>query len=94
MSYLLNVKAVLDESIHNCEYKIDFIKSNSGYGNNTYMKVSNTITNITVWYLDIRYDRSYKSDRQLEYICKWACNNWSGDNDSYKLKEIAIIEIN
>ena len=34
---------------------------------------------------DIRYDTEYRSDKQIDYLYKWANGYWSGENGAYEV---------
>lgn len=43
--------------------------------------------------IDLRYNRHFTPTYFLAYATKWACENWSGKNGSYRLIGIDLKEI-
>lgn len=74
-------------------YDVEFFYDPNQYGNGTHMSCENHKAGYTDYCYDIRYDRDYKKDRQVQYIVGWVLNTWSGNNGSYRATEISVKEI-
>ena len=70
---------------------VTFFKSDSGYGNDTYMNVASTSGREFRQSYDIRYEKDYDKRTPEIYIAKWAYNYWSGEHGSWDIKELKIV---
>jgi hypothetical protein len=90
--FLLDVSLISPDLTERNELKLKvvFAKSNSGYGNDTYMRVNGRDGNSFEQLYDIRYDKNFSSKRPEVYIANWAYNYWSGENGAWSITGISI----
>lgn len=90
--FLLDVSTMSPDLTIRKELKlqVNLIRSNSGYGNNTYMLVKSRYGGEFEQYLDIRYDTTFNKDKPEIYIINWVYNYWSGDNGSWNVVACSI----
>lgn len=74
-------------------YDVEFLEHPNPYGNGMIMVCENHKAGYTDYNYDIRYDMDYDKDNEMSYIISWVNHMWSGNNGSYKAKEITIKEI-
>lgn len=87
------VNADRTDSVH-LAYDVKFSYDPNQYGNGTYMScLSHNRKESGDRYYDIRYERSYSKDRQMQFILDWVLNTWSGERGSYRATEVSIKEI-
>lgn len=61
------------------------------YGNGYYLRIENKGYN--TFDFDLRYDRSFNSNKPEEWLKSWANNYWSGKNGAWKIKRLLIEKI-
>lgn len=66
-----------------------FLKSNSGYGNDTYLSIESSDGKGLDWCYDLRYD-DFDIKQPETFLAKWAYNYWTGENGSYDIKSLKI----
>lgn len=64
---------------------VKLAKSNSGYGNDTYMLVKSRDSGSFEQYYDIRYDKEFNKNKPEVFIINWVYNFWSGENGSWNI---------
>ena len=67
---------------------LDFVFTcdSSDYGNGYYCGVFLKENVTFLWYyLDLRYNTDFDSNKKELFILEWCLKNWSGENGSYKL---------
>ena len=70
--------------------KVTLSKSNSGYGNDTYMLVKSRDDGHFEQYYDIRYDKEFDKRKPEIFILNWVYNYWSGENGSWNVSGCSI----
>lgn len=93
MKYELNFVCEKDGDREAIVYDIEFFYNPDQYGNGTYMSCDNHKKGYANYYFDIRYDRDYTPDTQVQFIVDWVLNTWNGKNGSYRTTEISVKEI-
>lgn len=90
MKYRLSFICVSPDGKHHEEsnYDVSFSYNENQYGNGTSMYCKNLRPGYANYSFDIRYDRDYSNDRQIQYITDWALNTWNGENGSWKISNI------
>ena len=90
MKYELHFVCEKDDDIISQTYDVEFFYNEKQYGNGTYMSCENHMKGYNDYYFDIRYDRDYCEDRQVQYIVDWVLNTWNGENGSYRTTAISV----
>ena len=69
-----------------------FIYDADDYGNGYYVSISNNkgFEN----YVDIRYDKTFRSKFPEKWLFEWAYSYWSGTNGAWKIRTIEITDCN
>ena len=67
------------------------LRSNSGYGNDLYMSVKNTVTEEYMALIDLRYADIHNKTYE-ELVIGWMYGNWSGENGSWRIHSLKITE--
>lgn len=93
MKYLLDFICENDGDIVSQSYDVEFFYDENQYGNGTFMSCDNHKEGYADYYFDIRYDRDYHKDEQMQYILNWALNTWNGKDGSYRITDISVKEI-
>ena len=98
MKYNITVKITDGRNSRTLYLLAEFGKSNSGYGNDTYLAITGrtyrgTKTTFDNVY-DIRYDHSFSKKQPELYLAKWVYSYWSGENGSWKVKKLSIESLN
>lgn len=90
--FLLDVSLISPDFTERKELKLKVVlsKSNSGYGNDTYMLVKSRNDNSFEQFFDIRYDREFNRDKPEIFIINWVYNYWSGENGSWNVSGCSI----
>ena len=90
MKYEMNVVIYNPETKAEKEYKLScaFIYDETDYGNKHYLSIWDNESFDK--YIDIRYDKDFKTDNKIEYLSKWASNYWTGKNGAYAIKSLEI----
>ena len=72
-------------------YNVWFSYDPDQYGNGTMMicKKKDSRTE----YYDIRYNRDYHKNEQMQFILNWVLNTWSGERGSWRATEVSIKEV-
>lgn len=65
------------------EKEVSFHRDEEQYGNGTFMWFGDD-------YYDLRYNREYTSDTQVQFIHDFCVNRWDGTRGSWLLKELTI----
>lgn len=74
-------------------YVVSFAYDPDQYGNGTFMRCENKNPMYCDFDFDIRYDRDYSEDRQMQFILDWVLNYWSGKKGSYRAFDVRIKEV-
>lgn len=76
-------------------FECKFVKDKEGYGNKYYLSIE-CLDHPEEYFpnLDLRYDRSFNSDRKEIYLATWAYEYWSGEKGAWKIKELTIKDMN
>jgi len=61
------------------------------YGNGYYVSIKGK--EFYENYIDLRYNQEFEPTEKMTWLTHWACNYWSGKNGVYKLKYIAITDL-
>lgn len=93
MKYELNFVCEKDGDVVTEGYDVEFFYNPNQYGNGTYMSCENHDNRYSSHYFDIRYDRDYTKDRQVQFIVDWVLNTWNGENGSYRTTAISVKEV-
>lgn len=95
MKYRLSFVCVSPDGKHHEEqnYDVTFERCGFDYGNGMGMFCKNLKAGYANYNFDIRYDKDYHPDRQIQFILNWALNNWSGDDGSWKITFIQCTEV-
>lgn len=90
--FLLDVSIMSPDFTERKEIKLQagLVKSDSGYGNDTYMIIKSRDGGNFEQYIDIRYDTTFNKDKPELYIINWVYNYWSGDNGSWNVVACSI----
>lgn len=90
--FLLDVSLISPDFTERKELKLRVIlgKSNSGYGNDTYMLVKSRNDNSFEQCFDIRYDKEFNRNKPEIFIINWVYNYWSGENGSWNVSGCSI----
>lgn len=90
--FLLDVSIMSPEMTQRKELKlqVNLVKSNSGYGNDTYMLIKSRDGGSFEQYIDIRYDKDFHKDKPEVYIVNWVYSYWTGDNGSWNVVGCSI----
>lgn len=90
--FLLDVSLISPDLTERKELKLRVIlgKSNSGYGNDTYMLVKSRNDNSFEQCFDIRYDKEINRNKPEIFIINWVYNYWSGENGSWNVSGCSI----
>lgn len=89
--YITIVNPENSKQTRKLELTATFGKSNSGYGNDTYLTVKSMYAGNFEQMIDIRYDKSFDAEAPEVYVANWVYNYWSGKNGSWDVKELKII---
>lgn len=85
-----NTEKGMTSDLH-LELLATFAKHPNQYGNGTMLSIQSSDNHFNNLY-DIRYDTEYHSDKQVEYLEKWAHDYWSGKDGAYIVKKLTITE--
>lgn len=90
--FLLDVSLISPDLTERKELKLKVIlgKSNSGYGNDTYMLVKNRDGEYFEQYYDIRYDKTFNKNKPELFILNWVYNYWTGEKGSWNISGCSI----
>lgn len=90
--FLLDVSLISPDLTERKELKLKVIlgKSNSGYGNDTYMLVKSRDGESFNQCYDIRYDKEFDRRKPEVFIINWVYNYWSGENGSWNVSGCSI----
>lgn len=90
--FLLDISIISPDLTKRKELKlqVNLIRSDSGYGNDTYMLVKSRDGGEFEQYLDIRYDASFHRDKPEPFIVNWVYSYWTGDNGSWNVVSCSI----
>lgn len=90
--FLLDVSLISPDLTERKELKLKVIlgKSNSGYGNDTYMLVKSRDGESFDQCYDIRYDKEFDRRKPEVFIINWVYNYWSGENGSWNISGCSI----
>ena len=72
-----------------------FTQDKNTYGNGYYCGVYMvTKDKKFMWYyLDLRYNTEFNSNKKNEFIINWCFNHWSGENGSYSITSFKLSPI-
>lgn len=93
MKYELNFVCEKDGDVVSKTYDVSFFYNSNQYGNGTYMSCKDHVPGYQGYYIDIRYDRDYHKDKQVQYIVDWVLNTWNGNDGSYRTTSISVKEL-
>lgn len=92
MKYELNFVCESDGDVVEQGYDVEFFYNPNQYGNGTYMSCKNHKAGYANYNFDIRYNKDYHPESQVQFIVDWVMNTWNGKNGSYKTTAISVKE--
>lgn len=97
MKYNLTVKITDGRNSRTLYLLAEFGKSNSGYGNDTYLAITGrTYRGVKTTFenmYDIRYDTSFNRNEPEIYLAKWVYKHWTGENGSWDVSSLTITKV-
>lgn len=82
------------EGVESCLYfdlDCNFVYDSEQYGNGYYVSISGKGFYRQV--IDLRYDKSFDRHNKVKWLEDWAKNYWSGENGSWIIKTLEIINV-
>lgn len=68
----------------------EFSHDPNQYGNGYFAGISGKGMMFGCEGYDIRYDKSFRSNKKELWLTNWAHNRWSGENGAWKVKSLTI----
>lgn len=93
MRYNIDIEIVNPENVKiskTLKLQANFAKTDSGYGNDTYVHIASRDGGNTEYNYDLRYDASFHKNLAEVWLAHWIYTNWSGENMSYDVKSLTI----
>lgn len=93
--FLLDISLISPDLTKRKELKLkaSLVKSDSGYGNDTYLVINSRDGGSFEQCMDIRYDTSFRRDKAEVYIVSWAYSCWTGENGSWSIVGCSIRDV-
>lgn len=94
-NFLLDVSLISPDFTKRKEFKLmaHLVKSDSGYGNDTYLVIKSRDDSTFEQCMDIRYDTNFRRDKAEVYIVNWVYSYWTGENGSWNVVGCSIRDI-